>query len=293
MKFRFFLWLTAVALLTACSAGKQPGRYTGLLEGTEVQVPALIGGKVLQCRVQTGDVVQAGDTLAVLDTTELHLQWRQLAAKREELKAKRQIARANLQQAQADIAYLEKKVARLERLYRTQTTPKQSLEDLQQQLTRARTAKTTAEQNLRMFDALEEQLLAQMQTLRKKIRDAVIVSPADGAVTTVYYEAGEAAAPFSPVVEIIDTQRLEVKIYISERLLPRVKSGQRAFLYIDGLDDRLEGRVIWISPKAEFTPRTILTPETRSTLVYAVKITVDNPEGVLKHGMPVEVELEM
>ena len=60
---------------------------------------------------------------------------------------------------------------------------------------------------------------------------------------------------------------------------------------IDGLSETLQGSIIWISPKAEFTPKTILTPNTRTSLVYAVKITIPNKEGILKHGMPVVINL--
>ena len=67
------------------------------------------------------------------------------------------------------------------------------------------------------------------------------------------------------------------------------KNNQEVNIRIDGRKEILPGKVSWISPKAEFTPKTILTPETRSSLVYAVKIIVPNPHGVLKHGMPVEV----
>ena len=93
--------------------------------------------------------------------------------------------------------------------------------------------------------------------------------------------------PLSPVVEIIDIRTIETKIYISETQLSQVKYGQNVRVIIDGLEKNMTGQVSWISPKSEFTPKSILTPETRTSLVYAVKISIDNPEGLLKHGMPV------
>jgi HlyD family secretion protein len=74
-------------------------------------------------------------------------------------------------------------------------------------------------------------------------------------------------------------------------MLPQVKYGQQVHLHVDGVSEALPGQVSWVSERAEFTPKTILTPETRAALVYAVKVLVDNPEGMLKHGMPVEVGL--
>ncbi|MSR82421.1 MAG: hypothetical protein EXS58_05775 [Candidatus Latescibacteria bacterium] len=97
-----------------------------------------------------------------------------------------------------------------------------------------------------MLEAKDKQLLIQLELIRKKEADAVILAPVGGMVASRYFEPGEAVLP---------------------------------------------GQVIWVSERAEFTPKTILTPETRAALVYAVKVLVANPEGVLKHGMPVEVEL--
>jgi HlyD family secretion protein len=127
--------------------------------------------------------------------------------------------------------------------------------------------------------------------VNKKIKDAVMVAPTGGIISEKYFELGEAIPPLSPIVEIIEIRKVEVKIYISEKKLPEVKYGQEARVTVDGLEKELNGTLSWVSPKAEFTPKTILTPETRTSLVYAVKISVPNPEGILKHGMPVEVFL--
>ncbi len=291
MRLLVFL-VAAAAAFPGCRNGEPPGTYTGILEGTSIQVPALTAGRILRCNVETGDSVQRGDTLAVIDTTELHLQWRQLLAKREELVSKQQAASITLKQARSDVAYLQKKFERLKRLYESETTPRQSLDDLSQQLQRAKTARANAQNQLKTLEALQAQLDAQISLVRKKIRDSVIISPHAGTVATRYYEPGEAVPPMAPVVEIIDTRELMVKIYVSEAMLPQVRVGQEAVLRVSGFDRDLEGRVTWISPKAEFTPKAILTPETRSTLVYAVKVRVRNSDSILKHGMPVEVRLK-
>ena len=81
------------------------------------------------------------------------------------------------------------------------------------------------------------------------------------------------------------------KVYVSELLLPKINTGDEVEIFIDGIDDTKTGEVSWISPKAEFTPKNILTDETRTSLVYAVKVIIDNPDKILKHGMPVKVVL--
>ena len=92
-------------------------------------------------------------------------------------------------------------------------------------------------------------------------------------------------------MEIIDIKNIEVKIYISEILLSTIKYEQEVNVIVDGMDESMKGQIMWVSPKAEFTPKTILTPNTRTSLVYAVKISIQNDDGVLKHGMPVVVSL--
>ncbi len=285
--------LLAVTLagLMGCGNGDQRFRYTGVLEGTVINVPALVGGKLIYLKAFQGAAVQAGDTLAVLDTTELALQFDQVEARLQELKIKESMALADVQRRQTDLTYLQEKYERLAVLVKTNSSPRQTLDDLANRVAGARIALQTARQNLESLQAARSQVIAQRQLIRKKLRDAVVRAPMDGWITETYYLAGEAVPPLAPIVELINTDTLEVKIYVAERLLPHLQLNQTVSLFVDGLDQPLQGTIRWISPKAEFTPKSILTPETRSSLVYAVKVVVANPEGKLKHGMPVEVEL--
>jgi HlyD family secretion protein len=88
----------------------------------------------------------------------------------------------------------------------------------------------------------------------------------------------------------VDLDRAWASVYIQEPLVPRVRLDQPATVLTDA-GDRLEGRVSFISSRAEFTPRNVQTPDERAKLVYRLKVTVDNRKGILKPGMPVEVDL--
>ena len=153
------------------------------------------------------------------------------------------------------------------------------------------TARETSAENLQTLTARLKQIDAQLALTRKKLNDTIILAPVSGIITTRYHEPGEAVAPLRPVVEIMDITRLEAKIYIAESMLPHVRQGQEVTLDIDGSDHSFTGRVSWISPRAEFTPKTILTPDTRTSLVYAVEIDINNPDGIMKDGMPVVITL--
>ncbi len=266
-------------------------QYTGVLEGTAVKVPALVGGQIIALFIDTGDLVVKDQKIAVIDSTELVFQRQQLQASLLEIQIQQEIARTTFDKTKTDLAYVQEKYDRVAQLYQKNSTPKQNLDDAQNQLQTVTTAQRSARQNLQSLAARQQQVQAQLNLANKKIHDTVILSPCSGIITTKYYETGEAVMPLSAIVEIIDIRTIETKIYISETQLSQVKYGQTVRVIIDGLENNMTGQVSWISPKAEFTPKSILTPETRTSLVYAVKISIDNPAGLLKHGMPVVIEL--
>ena len=126
--------------------------------------------------------------------------------------------------------------------------------------------------------------------LRKNIADAVLTSPVAGIVTAKLADAGETIAPRTPVVAITDLDHAWANVYVDEPVVPRLKLGQPVALITDA-GQRLQGTNTFISPKAEFTPRNVQTAAERSKLVYRIKVSADNRDGVLKPGMPVEAEL--
>lgn len=285
------LFLSMIVFFTSCEDNKNENLYTSVVEGTTVQVPALIGGLIKQLRVESGDEITANSIIAIVDTLELSYQREQLLASLEELTVQREIAQTTLNQAKTNEAYLQEKQQRIAALFKTNSTSRQSLDDINTGVRQAALATAQARQRLQTILSKRKQINAQLATLNKKIQDAVITAPLAGIITQKYFEAGEAIPPMSPIVEITEIYKVDIKIYVSAQTLPGIQYEESVKVRTDGLDQDLSGRVSWISPRAEFTPKSILTPETRSSLVYAVKIRVENPNGLLKHGMPVEVEL--
>lgn len=279
----------ALALLLGCQSQQQVAEYTGLLEGTTVHVPALTGGKIVQMLAEEGLDVAVGDTLAQVDATDWVLQLQALKASQEELAVQEKLAQTAVRRAQVDLDYVTQKYDRIHMLQKRDATPQQNVDDVDNRMQQARLALVSAQQQVLGVGAKQGQLLAQQEILQKKVRDATVVAPIDGMVETRYFELGEAVPPLQAVVELIQVRELEVKVYIPEPMLPNVKTGQVVTVHADGLDRELDGRVRWVSDKAEFTPKTVLTPETRASLVYSVTVVVPNPERILKHGMPVEV----
>ena len=250
------------------------------------------GGKIINMNIKEGQFVEKGQLIAVVDTLELTINKDQVAASLEELSVQTEIARTNLSRTENDYNYVKDTYDRMNKLYKSNSIPKQSLDDVKNKFESVESALVAAKQNLKGIGAKRKQLEAQLKLMQKKINDAKIISPFAGYITSKFFEAGEAIMPMSPVVEIINTKNMETDIYVSETQLPEINLGQEVTINIDGTDKDLTGKIDWISPESEFTPKTILTPETRTSLVYAVKVAIDNPDGILKHGMPVVVELK-
>src|SRR5262249_9121547 len=118
----------------------------------------------------------------------------------------------------------------------------------------------------------------------------VVLSPTAGVVMSRLVEPGELVAPGVPLAVIVDLDHAWVNAYVEEPLVPSLKIDQAVSIVTDG-GQQLSGRVAFIAPRAEFTPRNVQTANERAKLVYRTKIAVDNQAGVLKPGMPVEVVL--
>jgi HlyD family secretion protein len=126
--------------------------------------------------------------------------------------------------------------------------------------------------------------------LQKSLADAELKSPVGGIVTSKLIDAGEVVAARTALVVVTDLDHAWANVYVDEPIVPQLRLGQTLALVTDA-GQRLDGTITFISPKAEFTPRNVQTAEERSKLVYRIKVTADNRQGVLKPGMPVEAEI--
>lgn len=134
---------------------------------------------------------------------------------------------------------------------------------------------------------------ASLDLVSANIGNAVLFSPIDGTVLEKNLEVGEMAFPGSAIVTVADIKKPWMKIYVSDKILGKVKLGQKALVQVDSFPGRnFTGIVSAISSKAEFTPKTIQTKEERVKLMFAVKIAIDNPGLDLKPGMPADAEIQ-
>lgn len=292
-------------LLMACAGGNDDAvTSTGTLEATEIRVSSQVSGVVLNVHVDEGSPIAAGDTIAVIDSTEWSYQWRQATANLRAAEAQLRLAiegprQEDLRQAEASFDNAKNDLDRMEELFRSRTVTAKQLED-------ARTRFTVAEQTLEklrtgsraeeidLARARRDQAAAQAASMRKRLKDCVLLAPAGGTLTNRLVEPGEFVGVGSAVAVIADLGRLEITVYVPEATVPRIRLGMRAQAAVDAFDDRtFAGKVVYISPQAEFTPKNIQTQEERTKLVFAVKVVVPNPDGALKAGIPADVTLTL
>lgn len=288
--------LVLALAMTACGKGNKVYDASGVFESTEVTVSAEGNGKIMSLDLQEGDRLEAGAVVGCIDTVQLYLSKIQLEASRRAVGSGRLNISRQIAALESQIAKQRQELDRFTKLEQAGASNRKQVEDIQAQLDileRQLAAQKESLQNTNsnvsgQADALE----AQMAQLEDRIRKCVITSPVSGTVLAKYSEAGELAVQGRALFKVADLESIRLRAYITADQLTNVKLGQAVKVYADqGTSVRKEydGTLIWISDKAEFTPKTIQTRDERANLVYAVKIAVKN-DGLIKLGMYGEVK---
>ena len=284
-----------VVLLLLFGCGGPPENIitgSGVIEGTEIVVSSKASGQIIEFNVREGAGVDKDQILARVDDEKLQLQKKQLQAGLNEMDFHITSARAALTAARANHSNIEKQAHRIRTLYIKGSSTQQQLDNVETQFKNADTRLTSANNNLHAFEMKKQQLSVQLQLIESQISDCLIPSPLAGTVLDKYRQQGEFVATGLPLLSIADLDHLWIKLYVSESDLGYVNLGAPAEISIDSYPDlRIKGEIRWISPEAEFTPHNVQTKEARADLVYAVKIELPNPDGILKIGMPADIYL--
>ena len=146
--------------------------------------------------------------------------------------------------------------------------------------------------DLKALHSQLDQARAALAIAEDDLRKSTLYAPFDAFVTVKDTEEKEFVQPGTPVVTLVDLDEVWVKTYVPETQLGRVRLGQEADVLSDTFPGKVyRGKVTFISPEAEFTPKNVQTKEERVKLVYRIKVTLTNPNQELKAGMPVDVKI--
>jgi HlyD family secretion protein len=305
-----------------------PPRASGYVDATEVRVSPRVPGRVESVLVTEGARVAAGATVAQISTREIDLALLRAKAERAQAVAGVALLEAGARpedirqsQAQLDAAISEKGAAdaelaaaradeaRFAQLLKNRAGSQKQYDDaaVRREMAEAR-LKAAADraqaaaagrdrlkagarsEDIAAARARVAAVDAEIARLDHDRAETTVVAPLAGIVASRLVEPGELVAAGTPLVLLVDLDRAWANVYVEEPLVPGLRLEQAATVVTDA-GDRLPGRITFIAPRAEFTPRNVQTASERAKLVFRIKVSVDNAQGILKPGMPVEVEL--
>ena len=287
-----------VAAMLAVSCGTEAKfDAQGTFEATEVIISSEAAGRILSFDIKEGMTIDAGEPLAVIDSVQLHLQRSQLEAQLSALLNSRPDVQTQVASLREQIATLKVEQRRIENMLRDGAATEKQKDDVDAQIrileSQLSATLSTLNTNTSIINSNAEAIRVQISALDDRIAKCRATSPISGTVLVKYAQEGELATVGKPLVKIADLGNIYLRAYFTSDQLASIKLGDEVTVTADfGGEERYDyvGRVAWISPESEFTPKTIQTKDSRANLVYAVKIAVEN-DGRLKIGLAGEVKL--
>jgi HlyD family secretion protein len=301
--------------------------YSGTIEATQANLAFQTSGRVQAVWVREGHAVVRDQILAELDGTELASRVEQARANLDKslnnqqqletmldiysqtLPAEAARAEAGAASARFTLEDARKNDQRYEQLYEkgVASGKERDLMKLRHDTAAARLAEAeaslkAARSNVKRIDAARQDVAAarsQVQAARAALEQADIQrqyarlkAPIGGVITSRNVEPGEVVSPGREVLTLSDLARVDLKIFVDETAIGKVKPGQKVDVRIDTFPGKVyEGHVTYVSPEGEFTPKIIQTKKERVKLVYLVKVSIPNPDYELKSGMPADAWL--
>ena len=296
---KFYVLLMAAVLMIfsfdSCRRKHKQADAYGVFEATEITISSESNVKLLAFDVKEGNTYEKGEEMGLIDTTQLYLQMMQLDASMKAALTRRPDIPSQIKTLQEKLITLEKEKVRVANLVAANAAGSKQLDDIQAEinLTNSQLAATKS-----MLGTQDKAVLGEIEAMRFQrlqaetaIASCHIKAPITGTVLKKYIEPNELAFQGKPLFKMADLTNMFIKVYITEDMLSDVRLNQDVEIRIDSQKEKVKkfnGKVAWISPKAEFTPKMIQTKNDRVNLVYAVKVSFTN-DGSAKIGMPGDV----
>lgn len=291
---------------------------SGNFEAHEALLSFKVPGRIVHLPIEEGQAVEQGALIARLDDADFQqkvnideatLRVRQSDLALVEAGSRKQeidAAQQTMLEAKADLDQKKLDFHRASTLFAADEISAQDRDRADTALKRAEAAYQRA--NQRYSEALEGSRKEQITVSRANVRQAQealrlsrinldytrLNAPTPGVISVRQAELGEVVAPGTPVATLAELDNMWLRAYINEADLGRIRWGQQATIRTDSYPGKTyQGRISFISPRAEFTPKSVQTFKERVTLVYRIKIDVNNPNHELKPGMPADAEIEL
>lgn len=291
------IYIIAVLLTVSSCVKKTEFDAQGTFEATEVLVSSEATGRILGFDIQEGDTVMAGVVVGIIDSLQLHYQYKQLSAQLSALLDSRPDVKAQVASLREQIEKQKNELKRVENMLDDGAATQKQYDDVDAQVrvleSKLSATLSTLDKSTATINNNATAIEVQIAALTDRIAKCSIVSPINGTVITKYAEAGELATMGKPLMKVANLDNIYLRAYFTSNQLAKIKLGDKVKVTADfGGNERYEyiGHITWISSESEFTPKTIQTNDSRANLVYAVKIAVKN-DGRLKIGLSGNVKL--
>lgn len=290
--------LLLIALLPMISCKDQSNGFdaTGSFEAEETVISAEGNGILQQFTVQEGQQLKLGQTLGYIDTIQLYLRKKQLAAQIQALLSKRPNVGIQLAVLEEQLTNAQSEQQRITKLVSAKAAGSKQLDDITNtiELLKKQIDAQKSSLNISIEGISKESypLEIQIEQINDQIKKCIITNPLEGTVLNKFAEQNEMTNPGKPLYKIADLSYLTLRCYVSGNQIPQIKLNQKVKVHTDngeGAFNETEGEITWINDKAEFTPKTVQTKDERANMVYAVKVKVKN-NGSLKIGMYGEIK---
>ena len=296
------LWIVALLLVVLAGGSAflylrlqpepQPDQVvygSGRIEADEVRVAPEVGGRLLENRAREGAMLRGGELVARVEAIDYELQASQAAAQREATRRSGSQIDAQIHLALHHAETARHDLGRYETLRAEGWATVPQIEQRRNAYMAAVDQVNTLRQQRAQTDAQVEaagQTLALAQTRIGRTR---LLSPLTGSVLERLAEPGEVVAAGQPVAVVANLARVRLKLFVSERDLGRLRLGAPARIRVDAFPHRMfPARIASVDAQAQFTPRDVHMADERARTVYGVTLEAENPDGLLKPGMPAD-----
>jgi HlyD family secretion protein len=291
------------------------GRYLGYVEGETSLIAPPVAGQLLERPVDRGGHVRKGDRLFVIDPTVAKSEVARVEAALAEAKARHEnlltgkrpeeqdVIRAQRNEVEASLAMAETELKRQAELLPKGFTTRQAYDQAESQARqlRARLASLAAQERAGDLAARQAEIAAaaalivqneaNLAQARKRLADLMPVAPDDALVENTFFNIGEWVPAGTPVVSLLPASRVKLRFFVPEEDVARARMGRKVSFTCDGCPPDLKATIIYVSPRAEFTPPVIYSQSARAKLVFLIEARPDSvPDNIaLAPGLPVSV----
>jgi HlyD family secretion protein len=298
MNMNKYILALIVIFFASCNATEFKYDASGTFEATEIIVSSEATGLLESFNITEGSSLTKGAYLGYVDTIPLYLKKLQLLIAQKAVTSRKPDVATQISAIKEQIAKAELEKTRVENMFKDSVATQKQLDDavslvnvLKKSLNAQLNSLNTSVNSLNEESAAYEIQVAQLNYQLSKCK---IINPVDGIVLNKYSEEKELVYPGKPLYRIADMKNIFIRVYVISNQLDKIRTGQLAEVFVthDDGEKSYHGTVSWISSKAEFTPKTIQTKDERQNLVYAVKIALENSDGLLKSGMYGDVKFK-